>query len=78
MSRIERREFQYLAQSYSNDTSAPSEAVQTALRDTGIPEEDLRSIAGSDRVINGSEEFARLYDRLEELDRRRPIEDGSS
>lgn len=74
MSRIERREFQDLAQSYSIDTSAPSEAVQTALRDTGIPEEDLRSIAGSDRVINGSEEFARLYDRLEELDRRRPIE----
>lgn len=50
----------------------PERGRPTALRDTGIPEEDLRSIAGSDRVINGSEEFARLYDRLEDLDRRRP------
>ncbi|MFO0723980.1 MAG: hypothetical protein U1E65_09375 [Myxococcota bacterium] len=73
MSRIERRDFSDLARSYSIDSARPTEAVQTALADIGIPAEDLRAIAGDDHVINGAEEFGRLYDRLEELDRNRPV-----
>jgi hypothetical protein len=59
-----------LSQTYTRfDLSTPTPQLKAALDAAGIDADQIRSAAGSDQVIEGNEEFKRLYDRLQELDR---------
>lgn len=76
MTRIERDEFRRLAESTRFDLDRPTADVATTLRSLDVSASDLR-IDGTDRVIDAAEEYGALYDRMQTLDRERPlIRDG--
>lgn len=80
MTRIDRDDFsrRFAERAVSIDVSRPAPAVASALRDIDVSSAELRSVAGADRVIRGRPEFEALYDRLSELDRTRPVPEGTT
>ncbi|MCK6544638.1 hypothetical protein L6R52_02115 [Myxococcota bacterium] len=61
---VDRREFTRALSGGQLDLGRLSPEVSTALRASGVTDDDLRAIAGSDRVIRGDDELGALYDRI--------------
>lgn len=75
--RVERRdEFTQALQSRGSIDLRSAEAA-SLLESLGTTAGELEPIAGGDHVIEGPAELQRLFDRLNELDRIRPVRDSS-
>lgn len=75
--RVERREeFTQTLQSRGSIDLRSAEGA-SLLESLGTTADDLGPIGGSDDVIEGPVELQRLFDRLNELDRIRPVRDSS-
>src|SRR5262245_42353738 len=71
MSSVDRVKFTRDLASYSTSISSDT------LRNAGLEPEQINSIAGADHVISGEEEYGRLFDQLEALDRAGAAQGGS-
>ena len=78
MTSIDRDRFSRdLSRRVAIDLSRPAPAVRQALGELGLATRDLRGLGDGDHVIRGQAEFEQLYERLQALDRERPVAGGA-
>lgn len=75
MTRIDRESFVRALEQRPIDLRS-SDALATAVRESGIPATELEAIAGADHVIQGRAEAEQLYDRISALETQSPTRVG--